>query len=458
MRAALYARLSRDRDGLSTGPDRQLADCRALAAARGWQVVGEFVDRDVSARSQTPRPAYEAMMDELDGGAVDVVVAWKLDRLLRRPRDFEDLWDRLDGKGASFATVADGIDSTQPVVGELMPRLLTTFARLESQHLSLREKRKHDELAAAGKRAGGGHRPFGLSADWARVVKREAREIRLAAAAIISGTASRNSVAIEWNRRGIRTSCGNLWTQHKVGGMLGSPRIAGGRMHRGRLVVTGAIPAILDVTTWHALRAAIATKPRRAPGRYLLSGFLRCSECGAVLLMRRRAKDNAPYYGCAKLAGRGGCGRVHVIAMPLEAYVEDRVLRALAAELGESVATRIERAAPDDELERLHADESALAQLAEDHYVTHLIGRDEFFAVRQPLEARITERRRRLARHAGTRLAAETLADPTKGWHHADLTVRRRLLDELVEAIRVSPASHKGASFDPARVEILWRT
>src|SRR5687768_16247333 len=62
MRAALYVRLSRDRDGLSTGPDRQLADCRTMAAARVWDVVGEFVDRDVSAYNpHTPRPAYEAM-------------------------------------------------------------------------------------------------------------------------------------------------------------------------------------------------------------------------------------------------------------------------------------------------------------------------------------------------------------------------------------------------------------
>ena len=170
------------------------------------------MDRDVSAYDRhTPRPAYEAMVAELDAGAIDVIVAWKMDRLLRRPRDFEELWDRLEAHGSSLTTVADGIDSTQPLVGELVPRLLTTFAKLESQNISLRVKRKHEEIAAAGRRSGGGRRPFGLTADWTEIVGHEAEAIRAAVEAITVGRASRNSVALDWNARGIRTSSGRLW-------------------------------------------------------------------------------------------------------------------------------------------------------------------------------------------------------------------------------------------------------
>jgi len=242
MRAALYARLSRDRDGLSTGPDRQIADCRTLVASRGWEISGEFVDRDVSAYNpHIPRPGFEAMITELEFGAVDVIVAWKLDRLLRRPRDFEELWERLEEQGASLVTVADGIDSTLPLVGELVPRLMTVFAKLESQNLSVRAKRKHEEIAAAGRRSGGGRRPFGLTADWTAVIEHEAQEMRAAAEAIIVGSASRYSVAVDWNRRGVRTSGGNQWTQQIVTDMFRSPRVAGARRHRGELVVTGAM-------------------------------------------------------------------------------------------------------------------------------------------------------------------------------------------------------------------------
>jgi len=46
---AVYARISQDRDGTSLGVARQLADCRAEAARRGWTVAQEYVDDDVSA-------------------------------------------------------------------------------------------------------------------------------------------------------------------------------------------------------------------------------------------------------------------------------------------------------------------------------------------------------------------------------------------------------------------------
>lgn len=460
MRAVLYARLSRDPDGLSTGPDRQLADCRSLAAARGWDVVGEYVERDVSAfKRQTPRPAYEAMITELEAGAVDVIVAWKLDRLLRRPRDFEELWDRLEARGASLATVADGIDSTQPVVGELIPRLLTMFAKMESQNISLRVKRKHEEIAAAGRRSGGGRRPFGLTADWTGIVQREAQAIRAAAEAITMGTTSRNAVALDWNARGIRTSTGRLWTQQLVGNMLRSPRLAGARVYRGNLVVSGAILAILDAEKWQALQVAIARNPSTPAGRFLLSGFLRCSECGSVLIVRRRFTDYARNYGCKRAVGRRGCGRVSIVAEPLEAHVRDRFLAAVGGELNIAIRAREERAAAGDELARIKADEATLTQLAQDHYVSGLIGRAEYLAVRQPLEDRIRDGRGRLARRAGTPLVSEAAAaaDPAMAWTRADLSVRRRLLGELMEAIEISPASRRGAPFEPERVMIQWR-
>ncbi|HEY2330536.1 MAG TPA: recombinase family protein, partial [Acidimicrobiales bacterium] len=84
MRAILYTRLSIDRDGTAEGPDRQRADCRRLAEAKGWEVVAEYEDRDMSAFSGKRRPGYEAVLDDLRSGRADVVLAWKLDRLSRQ--------------------------------------------------------------------------------------------------------------------------------------------------------------------------------------------------------------------------------------------------------------------------------------------------------------------------------------------------------------------------------------
>ncbi|MGH9261476.1 MAG: recombinase family protein, partial [Acidimicrobiales bacterium] len=82
---AVYLRISRDPDGTSTAPERQLKDCKAFAKLRGWDIVQEFRDADVSAyRQGVKRPAYDELLAGIDARAFDGVVVWRLDRLVRR--------------------------------------------------------------------------------------------------------------------------------------------------------------------------------------------------------------------------------------------------------------------------------------------------------------------------------------------------------------------------------------
>ncbi|HEY1127306.1 MAG TPA: recombinase family protein, partial [Actinomycetota bacterium] len=61
-KAAVYLRISQDREAEGLGVDRQRDDCAKLLADRGWEGV-EFVDNDVSATSRKKRPAWTAMLD-----------------------------------------------------------------------------------------------------------------------------------------------------------------------------------------------------------------------------------------------------------------------------------------------------------------------------------------------------------------------------------------------------------
>ena len=49
IQAAIYVRMSEDREGERRGVERQETDCRALAEELGWEVVQVFVDNDISA-------------------------------------------------------------------------------------------------------------------------------------------------------------------------------------------------------------------------------------------------------------------------------------------------------------------------------------------------------------------------------------------------------------------------
>ncbi|HYV60775.1 MAG TPA: recombinase family protein, partial [Acidimicrobiia bacterium] len=83
MRAAVYTRISLDRSRKRAAVERQRADCEALCADHGWQVVDYFEDNDRSAYSGRERPAYGRLVEAVVRGEVDAVVAWHQDRLWR---------------------------------------------------------------------------------------------------------------------------------------------------------------------------------------------------------------------------------------------------------------------------------------------------------------------------------------------------------------------------------------
>jgi DNA invertase Pin-like site-specific DNA recombinase len=52
-----------------------------------------LTDNDVSASSRKPRPAFTRLLELVDAKAMDVVIVWAVDRLVRRLPDLEDLID-----------------------------------------------------------------------------------------------------------------------------------------------------------------------------------------------------------------------------------------------------------------------------------------------------------------------------------------------------------------------------
>ena len=98
MRALIVVRLSRVTDA-TTSPERQLAACQELCQARGYDVVGVAEDLDVSAGKTSPfdRPQLGRWLR--DPAQYDVIVFFRVDRIVRRLFDLADLirWARQHG-------------------------------------------------------------------------------------------------------------------------------------------------------------------------------------------------------------------------------------------------------------------------------------------------------------------------------------------------------------------------
>jgi site-specific DNA recombinase len=156
---ALYARLSITKEE-SVSINRQLGSCRRYAEARGWEVVGEFIDDGVSATANRPeeRKGWTALL-AADG--FDAVVIWKVDRLARRVLDFLNADEMLQRRGAGLVAVEDPIDMTSPQ-GRAFAVMLAVFGEMEAEAIRARVRAARAQLAKDGRWAGGGI-PYGYA-------------------------------------------------------------------------------------------------------------------------------------------------------------------------------------------------------------------------------------------------------------------------------------------------------
>ena len=203
-RAAIYARISRDKAGEALGVARQEADCRKLCADRDWEVIEPpYVDNDVTAYDSTKtRDEYGRLLSDIAGGRVDAVAVWDLDRLHRQPMELEEFVSACDKAGVTqLVTVTSTVDMGTGD-GMLVARIKGAVASEEVRKATARIRRKKLELAERGLPSGGGGRPFGYANDAMTIVPVEAKMIQDAADKVLNG-ATLVSIRDEWRASGV---------------------------------------------------------------------------------------------------------------------------------------------------------------------------------------------------------------------------------------------------------------
>jgi hypothetical protein len=385
------------------------------------------------------------------------VLAWHTDRLYRSFRDLEPFVGAVEAAQIPVATVQAGTMDLASPTGRMIARILGSVAAQEVEHKSVRQKRKAEELARAGKPNGGGMRPYGYERGGMIVRSDEAVVIREAASRILAGE-STYEVARDLAERNIPTSTGAEWTYRLLRRTLRLPRLAGLRTHEGELY-QGTWPAILDRGTWDALQERLAVRrPRGAGGRgrreYLLTGFLRCGRCGGSL--RGHPNHGKRSYAC--LSESGGCGKIRIVAEPTEAVIAEALFSAIdGGAVGKALAAAAEDAAGAEVMSSIEADRASLDELSRDYYARKAITRSEYEAARELLATRIARAEQALSRREETAVlvgmsSSDVAREAWEGWETSD---RRELLAALIERIDVAPSTVY--RFDPERLSIVWR-
>ena len=460
--AAIYARISSDQDGPTLGVQRQLEDCRKLAADRGWQVGDEYVDNDLSAYSGKRRPQYERMLTDLADGTRDAVLIYHVDRLTRKPIELEQFLDVLTAaKVRHVRFVAGGDLDIGNGDGLMVLRMLLAVAANESATKSRRVQRKMLQNAEAGLPHGGYRRPFGYDTDKITVLPDEAQTIRTVAERYLAGESLR-SLATWLDEQGIATVSGKPWRTPTLRALLASGRIAGLRDHQGQVIGPAVWEAIITEQTRKRILSRMAEQTssrRRSPRRYLLSGLLRCHKCDHTLYSA--AREDVRRYVCSSGPDHGGCGGTFVVAAPVEDLIAQAVLFRLdTPELADALAGR---AAADEQTaelsQALTEDQEQLAELTA-LYASKSITAREWMEARNPIQARIDRTELAIARATRSDVLAGLVGtgEQLRGaWAGLNLTRQAAIVRAVLDHAVIGPGTRGARAFDPDRVTPLWR-
>jgi site-specific DNA recombinase len=393
MKALVVIRLSRVTDA-TTSPERQLQACLDLCQQRGYEVVGIAEDLDVSAGSTSPfdRPALSHWIgnDKDDPGRVgefDVIVFYRVDRLVRRVKHLNKLIDWSEERGVNLVSATESHFDLSTPIGRIIAQLVASFAEMELEAISERIASTARHNIKAGKYRGGippwGYLPDNSTGEWRYVQDPEqVKVIHEIVERVLAGESLR-SVARDLTVRGVPTQrdrfaqsrgkelAGREWHLSPLKRSLMSKTLLGHTVIRevlkdsqGRALtrpngnkkygpedvvrnedgspMVRATP-ILTREVFDRLQAELASRGRQGeptePSSSLLLRVIFCGVCGDKPMYRLKGgRGRSPRYRCASAqSNRKKC--VNLTASLPEA--DDVVTRLVLAMFGES--DRLER-------------------------------------------------------------------------------------------------------------------
>ena len=97
MKAVIYARYSSDNQR-EASIEGQLRECIEFATYNGIQVIDNYIDRAMSAKTDN-RPEFQRMIKDSYKHAFDCIIVWKLDRFARNRYDSANYKAKLKKNG-----------------------------------------------------------------------------------------------------------------------------------------------------------------------------------------------------------------------------------------------------------------------------------------------------------------------------------------------------------------------
>ena len=146
----IYARVSTEEQGeKGYSIDLQIESCKKYCELYNIEVIKVF--REVkSGRKLKNRPELMNAIAYVENNMADILVAWKLDRIIRSSIEFADIVRRI---GYNFATVMENLDGST-TMGRFAIDMIVRIAQLESEQIGDRVRPAMRAAKRAGKQIG----------------------------------------------------------------------------------------------------------------------------------------------------------------------------------------------------------------------------------------------------------------------------------------------------------------
>ena len=157
----IYTRVSTKMqvDGYSL--EAQEKRCKAMATAKGYEVVHVYHDDGKSGRTLDGRDDFNRMLSDIEmhKDGVSLVFVFKLSRFGRNTRDVLNSFQVLKDNGCELICVEDSIDTTN-AMGEVILKILAAIAEMERHNIAVQTMAGRIQKAEDGK-WNGGFAPYG---------------------------------------------------------------------------------------------------------------------------------------------------------------------------------------------------------------------------------------------------------------------------------------------------------
>ncbi len=328
-RAVIYARFS------SSGQreesiEGQLRDCYEYAQKNGLNVIGEYIDRALTGKTDK-RPDFQRMLRDSERGHFEVVITWKMDRFARNRYDSAIYKYRLKKNGIRIFYAKEVIPDGPE--GIILESVMEGYAEYYSENLSQNVKRGNYDSALELKTLG--RVLLGL-----RTGPDGRYEIEPAGAALVrrifaeyaEGERAKD-IYTRLNEEGHRTVRGGPFNKNSLRRILQNEKYIGVYEYEDIRIEDG-IPAIVDKPLFEKVQTMIK-KNHDSPGRgraqhFLLTTKLFCGHCGAAMVgdggTSHTGKAYA-YYSCNTRKKTQGCTKDTVRKQWIEDLVVGELVR-----------------------------------------------------------------------------------------------------------------------------------